>query len=283
MKNVNAQEFSRLSRIMKFIELEFDVSITKSNDMKFFGTEIGPDVLLVGVYNCDICSMMQIIRNACICKCEDKYVLQYLNSSDTGNDNIFYSEDVLDIPPYAGNQEDLVNLSQVSTDDDNILDEQMASYSENAEKPVENTFNASIAARFSPEAGAKMKSQMDQMVKAVQKTAKEATKSVNYEQIAKRMDDVVKETMKPIHDMVNPKVINEIEPKFNKAKEEMISAQEEKPINPTPVVTTGRRINKPEEKKKPEFKVQKKEKPQREVVRATDYVEPQPVKKGYWD
>lgn len=283
MYKISKEEFDGLINRFTFVELKMSIPmVLDDNSVIFYGTEIGKDVLMITVYNCDICTATQLVRDHHIVECNGQYTLRPNYFMDAENDSIFYHPDFVGVMENDNNGDlgNDIQISEINSSDDNILDEQMASYKENTVTPSENNFNASIAARFSPE----MKNQMTEMAKAIQKTAKEATDSINYEKISKRMDEVVKETMKPIHDMVNPKVIKEIEPKFEKAKEEMILSQEEKPINPTPVVTTGRRINKPEEKKKSEVKPQKQfnQKPQREVVRATDYVEPKPEPKGYW-
>ena len=50
METISKKEFDRLSQMIDFVELEFNLSNTKSNDVKFYGSELGRDVLLIAVY-----------------------------------------------------------------------------------------------------------------------------------------------------------------------------------------------------------------------------------------
>ena len=107
-------------------------------------------------------------------------------------------------------------------------------------------------------------------------------------QTIKRITDSIQSKIDDSSDIVNKEVIKEIEPKFKKIQEEMIEASVEKPepINPKPIVTTGRRVN-DSIKMKESVKITRDEKPkkqkeERKVVKASEYIEQRPSKNNYW-
>ena len=277
MYKIEKSEFENLVSATSFVELELGLQNTGSKDVKFYGLEAGKDVLLVSVFNCDICTGVNVLRDTHIVEYNGRYTVRPNYLLDVENDNVFFHPDFVGVMEndYDNDISGGYHVSQVNNSDDNILADQIA---------YDQGGFTSIGNMISKEDAQKIKESLTDLGKNISNIGKKATENITYEKISKQMDKTIKEVMPSIAaDIVNPKVIKEIEPGFKKVQEELIKGQEEKPINPEPVVTTGRRVNKPEEKKKPEFKVQKKEKPQREVVRATDYVEPQPVEKGYWD
>ena len=270
METISKKEFDRLSQMIDFVELEFNLSNTKSNDVKFYGSELGRDVLLIAVYNCDICTSVQLIKETHICKFEDKYILRSNIYKDIDNDPIFYREDVIDFP----NTEN-IKVTPVSTDEDNILNDQLASIDNDDPKP-NNTFSIS---NLIGEKGVKdFKEGVQSMVETAKKVIAEEKPKI--EKSAESFAKPAKETQESL--VVNKPTLEKIEPEFKKAQEKIFEAQEKEAVTsvPKPIVTTGRKINnpKPQNNNKPKQQPQK----ERKVVRAVDYSEPEETSGGYW-
>ena len=257
MYEVSESVFQSLISKSKFVKLDFDISATLSKDVLFYGMEIGRDVLIIGIYNTDICTVMNVLKNAHIVYCNGRYTVRDNQFVDSDTDNLFFHPEtelmgVMEHDNFSSDN-DFVQVSQITDSSDNILDEQLAS----AEK-LEKGF-------------------------AIGDIINE-----KQSQTIKRITDSIQSKIDDSSDIVNKEVIKEIEPKFKKVQEEMIEASVEKPepINPKPIVTTGRRVN-DSIKMKESVKITRDEKPkkqkeERKVVKASEYIEEKPSKNNYW-
>jgi hypothetical protein len=83
MIKVSSEQFDQLKEKIRFVQLEFSNGFEGiKSDSKFFGTEIGNDVLVVQLWNNDFCTSSFIVPNSCIASCNGRYTLSMNGSHD---------------------------------------------------------------------------------------------------------------------------------------------------------------------------------------------------------
>lgn len=75
MKNISEKEFMGLKKTHHFYKLEMEFNVPLKEELQFFGTEIGNDVLVITVFNADICTSIHKVENAEIGHCNGKFIV----------------------------------------------------------------------------------------------------------------------------------------------------------------------------------------------------------------
>lgn len=75
MKNISEKEFESLKKTHHFFKLEMGFNVPLKEELQFFGTEIGVDVLIVTIFNADICTSIYKVQNAEIGQYDGKFVV----------------------------------------------------------------------------------------------------------------------------------------------------------------------------------------------------------------
>ena len=75
MKNISEKEFESLKKTHHFFKLEMGFNVPLKEELQFFGTEIGDDVLIVTIFNADICTSIYKVQNAEIGQYDGKFVV----------------------------------------------------------------------------------------------------------------------------------------------------------------------------------------------------------------
>ena len=75
MKNISEKEFQGLKKTHHFYKLEMEFNVPLKEELQFFGTEIGNDVLVITVFNADICTSIHKVENAEIGHCNGKFIV----------------------------------------------------------------------------------------------------------------------------------------------------------------------------------------------------------------
>ena len=94
MIKMSSEEFNKTKERIKFVPLEFSSGFESiKSDSKFFGTELGQDVLVIQLWNNDFCTSSFVVPNSRIATDGVKYTIcptdrtqDYVNSLDTGVD-----------------------------------------------------------------------------------------------------------------------------------------------------------------------------------------------------
>lgn len=64
-----------LKKTHHFYKLEMEFNVPLKEELQFFGTEIGNDVLVITVFNADICTSIHKVENAEIGHCNGKFIV----------------------------------------------------------------------------------------------------------------------------------------------------------------------------------------------------------------
>ena len=75
MKNISEKEFMGLKKTHHFYKLEMEFNVPLKEELQFFGTEIGNYVLVITVFNADICTSIHKVENAEIGHCNGKFIV----------------------------------------------------------------------------------------------------------------------------------------------------------------------------------------------------------------
>ena len=106
MKNISEKEFMTLKKTHQFYKLEMEFDVPLKEELQFFGTEIGNDVLVVTIFNADICSSFHKVKNAEIGQWNGKYVVIEKEASEV---SMPPKSEVIETPSIKNSLDDLID------------------------------------------------------------------------------------------------------------------------------------------------------------------------------